>query len=250
MDIWPFRRKQTIEGSGILRGFTDWHSHILPSVDDGVQTMDEALEILAQYERLGIRAVWLTPHVMEDTPNTTERLKGRFEELQTAYKGAIRLHLAAEYMLDNLFKERLDNNDLLTLGYQGDMLLVETSYFNPPANLHGMLEDIKRKGYYPVLAHPERYAYMEKEDYRDLKDKGIMFQLNLLSLIGLYGNEAQRKVEWLLKKGMCDLVGTDTHLKTEHKVDLSTREMKRIKTICEKPTFPPSLIVTTHTTKV
>lgn len=69
--MWPFRKKQTLEEKGFFRGFIDWHCHILPAVDDGVQTMGEALQILEEYERLGVKEVWLTPHIMEDMPNTT-----------------------------------------------------------------------------------------------------------------------------------------------------------------------------------
>lgn len=87
-----------------MQGRTDWHSHILPGVDDGVQTVEEALQILAEYERLGIREVWLTPHIMEDIPNTTALLRERFIELQALYIGPIILHLAAENMLDNLLR--------------------------------------------------------------------------------------------------------------------------------------------------
>ena len=105
--MWPFRKKQTLEESGFFRGFTDWHCHILPGVDDGVQTMEEALQILAEYERLGIKEVWLTPHIMEDIPNTTQHLRERFKELQATYQGNVVLNLASENMLDRLFEERL-----------------------------------------------------------------------------------------------------------------------------------------------
>lgn len=209
--MWPFKKKCSLADSGILQGLTDWHSHILPGVDDGVQTMDEALEILALYEVLGVKSVWLTPHVMEDIPNTTTHLKGRFEELQAAYKGAVQLHLAVEYMLDNLFWERLDNNDLLPLGKKGDRLLVETSYYNPPANLHGLLDRIKAKGYYPVLAHPERYIYMSGDDCMKLKKTGILFQANLPSFVGVYGRGANAKARQMLRNGHYDFVGTDIH---------------------------------------
>ena len=91
--MWPFRKKQTLKESGFFRGFTDWHCHILPDVDDGVQTMDEALQILGEYERLGVKEVWLTPHIMEDMPNTTQHLRARFVELQSAYQGNIALNL-------------------------------------------------------------------------------------------------------------------------------------------------------------
>lgn len=209
--MWPFKKKCSLVDSGILQGFTDWHSHILPGVDDGVQTMDEALETLALYERLGIKTVWLTPHVMEDVPNTTVLLRECFEELQAAYKGAVHLHLAAEYMLDNLFCERLDKEDLLPLGKKGDLLLVETSYYNPPANLYGLLDRIKAKGYYPILAHPERYIYMSGEDYLNLKEAGVKFQLNIPSPVGFYGTMEQDRAQRMMKKGMYNLAGTDIH---------------------------------------
>ena len=197
--------------SGIFGGFTDWHSHILPGVDDGVQTMEEALQILKKYEELGVKEVWLTPHIMEDIPNTTAHLKERFTELQTSYQGNVRLHLAAENMLDNLFEERLEKNDLLPIGEHRDHLLVETSYFNPPMGLYDILQRIKAKGYYPILAHPERYTYMEKEDYRKLKAMGIKFQVNLFSLIGIYGSDVKKKAEWNLKNNFYNLVGSDLH---------------------------------------
>lgn len=158
-------------------------------MDDGVQTMDEALEIIRLYEELGVKAVWLTPHIMEDIPNTTAHLRDRFAELQAAYTGGVQLHLAAENMLDNLFGERLEKNDLLPLGENSDHLLVETSYFSPPMGLSNILFRIKAKGYYPVLAHPERYVYMSESDYRQLIDMGVKFQLNLFSLTGAYGKQ-------------------------------------------------------------
>lgn len=208
---WPFQQKQTLAESGILRGMTDYHSHLLPGVDDGVQTVEESLEILRLYEQLGIREVWFTPHIMEDIPNTTAGLRSRFEQFQKRYTGNIRLHLAAEYMLDNLFKERLAHRDLLPIGEEGNHLLVETSYFNPPMDLYGMVEKIKSAGFIPVLAHPERYTYMGEKDYRRLKEAGVMFQSNLSSLVGGYGNPVKKKVEELYSKAMINLYGTDTH---------------------------------------
>ena len=209
--MWPFRKKQTLEESGFFRGFTDWHCHILPGVDDGVQTMEEALQILAEYERLGIKEVWLTPHIMEDIPNTTQHLRERFKELQATYQGNVVLNLASENMLDKLFEERLEKNDLLPLGKDGKHLLVETSYFNPPMGLNNILLRIKAKGYYPILAHPERYIYMKDDDYKQLKSMGIKFQLNLFSIHGMYGKEAQKKAHRLQKGRMYEYTGTDLH---------------------------------------
>lgn len=209
--MWPFSKKYSIVSSGLLQGATDWHSHILPDVDDGIRSMKDALAVLARYEDLGIREVWLTPHIMEDIPNTTDHLRERFAELQDAYKGSVQLHLAAENMLDTLFEERLEAGDLLPIGPKADHLLVETSYFNPPLDLYGLLDKIISKGFRPILAHPERYTYMTMADYRRLKEKGVLFQMNITSLVGAYGGESRQKVGMLLSEHWINFLGSDIH---------------------------------------
>lgn len=207
-----FKRKVSIADSGILRGMTDYHSHLLPGVDDGVKTLSETLEILAEMEKQGIAEVWCTPHIMEDIPNETAELQEKFVEVQAAYQGTIRLHLAAENMLDNLFEERLANDDLLPIEKDSKRyLLVETSYFNPPMDLLDILKQIQQKGYYPLLAHPERYEYMTMKDYKVLKEANTFFQLNLPSLGGFYGKGVKKKAEALQKAGMYDFMGCDIH---------------------------------------
>lgn len=212
MNIWPFRKRSTtVRDSGLFNGFCDWHSHILPGVDDGVKTMEESLEILRLYEQLGVDTVWLTPHIMEDIPNNSEKLCGVLDELELAYGGPIKLNLAAEYMLDSLFDERLGIDNILTTGFDGNSVLVETSRVNPPMAFEEMLSEIKSKGYYPILAHPERYRYMEMSDYRKLKKQGVKFQLNLPSLAGFYSPQTTQKAEKLLDAGFYEYVGCDVH---------------------------------------
>ena len=231
--VWPFSKKTSI--TDLFAGTTDHHSHILPGVDDGVETMAEAQRILDTYGTLGIKELWLTPHIMEDIPNTPEKLRTRFEELKTAYKGNIQLRLTAEYMIDNHLREVLnginkntpskeypqgERVEVLPIGKKGDHLLVETSYFNPPMRLKDTLKQIKSLGYFPLLAHPERYMYMDNDEYRELHDEGVRFQLNILSLAGSYGKAVKKRAEWLLKEGLYTVAGSDLH--SEEAIEIIT----------------------------
>lgn len=210
--MWPFKKHiDKLSQNGMFTGMTDWHSHILPGVDDGIRTMKDALAVLAFYEELGVSHVWLTPHIMEDYPNKTADLKARFAELKEAWKGKITLDLAAENMLDSLFEERLADGDLLPIGPERDHLLVETSYFNPPMEMDDIIERIFGAGYFPLLAHPERYRYMQDKDYHRLHDRGVKFQVNYASLVGGYGETARKRAEWLVRQGMLNVTGSDVH---------------------------------------
>lgn len=210
MGIFDFiKRKQSLLQSGVLQGLTDCHSHILFGVDDGLKTLEDSLAVLAYYEEIGVKEVWCTPHIMEDVPNTTAGLREKFAQLQTAYNGPIKLHLAAEYMLDTLFEERLDEGDFLTM--TDDTILVETSTWNPPPDMTGMLRRVQKAGYRPLLAHPERYRYMNDVAYERLYKMGIHFQLNVGSLVGYYGETAMRNAQELLKKGWYSEIGSDCH---------------------------------------
>lgn len=210
--MWPFKSKvESLKESGLFTDFTDWHSHILPGVDDGIQTIEDSLEVLRTYENLGFKKVWLTPHIMEDYPNTPENLRLKFTELKNAWTGNVEIKLAAENMLDNLFEERLESGQMLPIGDEGNHLLIETSYYTPPFGMQDLISKIMSKGYFPILAHPERYRYMDEKDYSDLKEKGIKFQMNFMSLVDAYGESARKKAEWLLKNEMIDYLGSDVH---------------------------------------
>lgn len=210
--MWLFKEKvASIEKSGIMNGMTDWHSHVLPGVDDGIQTLDDSLEVLRHFDSQGVDTLWLTPHIMEDYPNTTDDLKARFEQLKKVWTGNVKLRLASENMLDSLFEERLAKRDLLPIGENADHILVETSYFSAPMGFDNMIDSIMSAGYYPLLAHPERYKYMEESDYKKLRERGVKMQLNYVSLVGGYGETAHKKSLWLLKNGYIDVVGSDIH---------------------------------------
>ena len=210
MGLFDFLHKKTsLRASGVLAGSKDYHSHLLFGVDDGVKSLEEALDVLSYAESNGVAHLWCTPHVMEDIPNATDMLQERFGMLEDAYTGGIKLHLAAEYMLDTEFEKRLETRDLLPL--YDDVILVETSTTIPPINFMEVLQDIMSKGYRPMLAHPERYRYLTMNDYERLDSYGVFFQLNLPSIVGYYGDTAQHKARLILKNGWYKVAGSDCH---------------------------------------
>ena len=204
-----FDHPKSVVDSSLLKGAVDNHSHILYGLDDGVKTVEESLSILSWLEQQGLAELWFTPHVMEDVPNTTAGLEERFAQLKARYQGGIRLNLAAEYLMDNLFRERLEARDLLFHG--DDRVLVETSILAPPLDFRDLIDQMMSAGYRPLLAHPERYRYMSSKDYETLHQKGVLMQLNLPSILGFYGRDALLRARYLLDKGWYCMVGSDCH---------------------------------------
>lgn len=220
-----FNRRQSILDSSLLKGAVDNHSHILYGLDDGVKTQEETLSILRWLEEQGVSEVWFTPHVMEDVPNTTETIRSRFGELKAVYSGGLKLNLAAEYMIDTLFEERLAQKDLLEHGE--DVVLVETSAIAPPINLWTILDRMLKAGYRPLIAHPERYRYMDQSDYRELHNMGCLLQMNLPSIVGFYGESARQRALYLLDKGWYRMVGSDCHRFKAIQAQYAAKELKK-----------------------
>ena len=175
---------------------------------------------------------------MEDYPlNSSISLRGKFNSLCEAYEGSIKLSLGAEYMLDGAFEQQLNSNGLMTIF--DDHVLVETSYMHAPINFWELITQIKSKGYHVIMAHPERYVYMDSAFYNNLKNNGVLFQLNLLSLAGVYGNHARKKSKQLLQKGYYDCIGSDIHnlnsfRKEIERMQLSNAEIRRLNVLVEK----------------
>ncbi|MBW7893239.1 MAG: hypothetical protein H3C48_19930 [Chitinophagaceae bacterium] len=211
-------QKIKLTESIFFSGFTDYHNHILPGVDDGMATMEEAFAALAFFEQLGVSTIVFTPHEMNDIKLAAGRREEVYEQLLAGYTGGMQLVLAGEYMLDSGFEERM-REGLRVL--KDDWVLVETSFWAPPNHLYDLLFQITLAGFTPVIAHPERYAYMGRPVYHRLKEKDCLLQLNLLSLAGQYGGRVQKNAEYLLDQGMYDLVGTDIHRLHSFKESLS-----------------------------
>lgn len=209
-----FNKKYFIKD--LLEGFVDIHCHILPGIDDGAATIEESINLIKKFAILGIDQFIATPHIMEDYySNDDNTIAHAFEILQdsltTARLTHVIIHPSAEYMMDNHFEELLEQRNIHPL--KGKYVLVEMSYFQPPINLHEIIQRIRQQGFLPVLAHPERYSFYhgKKRYYHTLKQLGCFFQMNLLSLSDHYGKSVQKTAHYLLEEKLIDFVGTDTH---------------------------------------
>ncbi|MEK7225982.1 MAG: CpsB/CapC family capsule biosynthesis tyrosine phosphatase [Bacteroidota bacterium] len=195
---------------------TDMHSHLLPGIDDGSPDIKTSLELIKGMMELGYTKLITTPHIMWDMyKNTSEVILQKLELLRTAVKEEglnVEINAAAEYFLDDYVAGIVKNNEPL-LTVSGNMVLVEFSMAHPSMSLKDILFDMQMQGYQLIIAHPERYIYLErsKEFYDELKDIGCLFQANLLSLTGFYGKSQQELAQYLIKKGYYDLLGTDLH---------------------------------------
>lgn len=221
------------------------HSHLLPGLDDGVQSFEESLEIIEKLVSLGYRKIITTPHVMGDFyKNTPEGILGKLAELKEEIRKAginVEIHAAAEYTIDEWFPEKIKNNQILTFG--NNYVLVETTFLNEPSNFTQTLFDLRIAGYQPVLAHPERYLYFHDnmEKYKTLFEKGTLFQMNLMSLGGYYSPQVKKAAEYLLHNKMINFVGSDIHSMKHLNVIEEIRNLKNYQKLLQLPLLNNSL---------
>lgn len=193
----------------------DIHSHLLPGIDDGAKTFEDSLRLTQALKSFGISQFITTPHIIQHVwENTHEQIiANKNSTVEKLHKNNITIpfQAAAEYLMDDQFVRLFQSNDLLTL--KDNHVLVEMSYINAPIQLYSILFDLRVAGYTPVLAHPERYLFYHKNfnEYEKLKKAGCLFQLNLLAVVGYYGENITKIAESLLQKGMYDFVGSDVH---------------------------------------
>lgn len=206
-----------VEKKSISYGFeVDFHSHLLPNIDDGVKSFEESAQLIVELKQLGIKKIITTPHTIAGHyPNTSEIILNKLGELKSyliSQKIDIQIEAASEYYLDETLLNKLKNNEkLLTFG--DNFLLFELSYINASALLDEAIFEMQLKGYTPILAHPERYNYYNAsvDKYEEIKNKGVYFQLNINSLSGYYTDFSKKTAEKLIDANLIDFVGSDTH---------------------------------------
>ena len=192
---------------------TDIHSHFIPGIDDGSPDMETTISLIKEMQKLGFKKVITSPHVMSDFyQNNSEIILSGLNKVRSELKVQaipVEIDAAAEYYIDFEFEQKIGKEKFLTFGE--NYILVELSFIEEPRNLLDIIFKLQLEGYKVVLAHPERYMYQRMEDYKELKNRGVLLQINLLSLIGYYSQQVQKKTEKLIEENLVSFAGTDCH---------------------------------------
>jgi tyrosine-protein phosphatase YwqE len=193
----------------------DMHSHLIPGIDDGAKELAQSVEMIRFFKELGYKKIITTPHIMSDYYKNSPEiiLQGKEKVINELIKNKIEIsfEVAAEYYLDENFEDKIKTKELLTFGKK--YILFELPMFSEPPNLNHIIFDLQLAGYTPVLAHPERYPYWHNNinKYDEIRSKGVLLQVNLLSFTGTYSPEVKKIAQKLVDKNWVDLCGTDAH---------------------------------------
>ena len=195
----------------------DFHSHILPGIDDGAVDIDTSVFLAESMKDWGFERITCTPHITSKYRNTPETIRRAFEQLQEALyvRGTdLDLKMSAEYRLvPETWPEVLEKNWLMPI--EDKFILMELpihrreemSWIKP-------LDEFKKilsSGLIPLLPHPERYFYLSESELMSFIEAGVQIQSNYGSLAGLYGSDAQENARRLIAGGLVSHFGTDMH---------------------------------------
>jgi protein-tyrosine phosphatase len=192
----------------------DVHSHFIPGIDDGAQTVDDSVALISAMHELGYTKVITTPHVMADGyRNTPEIILAGLEAVrrELLVKGIpVEVEASAEYYLDHELERLIKERRILPFG---DNHLLFEPFISEPVVLLSVVFEMQTAGYRPVLAHPERYVFWQQDFsmMEKLKDRGVLFQLNTIALMGAYGPGVKKMAEKLIDLGWYELLGSDCH---------------------------------------
>jgi protein-tyrosine phosphatase len=195
----------------------DLHTHILPGVDDGVKTEDDAVEFARVAQNDGVRTIVATPHCKEGFyVNGREAVLehvARLSRRLTREGLAVELLPGAEVHLSPELIDRVRDGRAPTLADNGKTLLLELSLTQYPVELENLVFQLKLGGIEPLFAHPERIRYFEDDvtRYEALVDLGVTGQITTGSILGRFGNTAREFSEELLRKGLVHVLASDAH---------------------------------------
>lgn len=194
----------------------DLHTHILPNIDDGARSIEETIHLVKEAQEVGFEAIISTSHYMEGyyetaVPEREVWINVIYEKLQEE-NIKMKLYLGNEiYLTDNMVS-LLEEQKASTIN-DTSYLLFEMPLNIEPMNLYNVIYEMMQNKLVPVLAHPERYSFVQEEPdiVKELIEKGVLMQCNYASIIGYYGKKAQIIVKKLLQNNMVHFLGSDVH---------------------------------------
>ena len=191
------------------------HSHLLPGIDDGVNSFEESLAVIRILNSLGVDRFTVTPHIavpgMHNTVDTILPLLEQLRSLLAAEGLDVTVDAAAEY---RVIEGMIPLLDAPLMAAPDRTLLIEHNFMAPAPCFDQVLDRVQADGYFPVLAHPERYPFFQHDApvrCRALRDRDCRVQVNLLSFAGTYGSGPEKNALRLLRSGQLDFVASDAH---------------------------------------
>lgn len=215
----------------------DLHSHIIPGVDDGSNSLQETIKILKLMKKRGLKSAAATPHYpIYNNQNFKKEIFNKVEILKKEVKKnnlAIEIFTGAEIMINRKLPLLYYQDKLLTIN-NTDYLLLEFRLNIYPEYLAEVIYDLKTMGLKIIIAHPERYLYVQTDYskiYQWLEEYDLKIMLNSSSLTGAHGVKAKKTAEKLIEKGLCHLIGSDTHgiKKRPFSLDSGLKEAEKIR---------------------
>lgn len=194
----------------------DFHTHIIPQIDDGARSIEETFNIIKEAKEVGFGKIISTSHyVIEQYEENEFQRKHLLQAIQKTTDqiiGNVELYLGSEIYINSNMDELLKQKEASTIN-GSQYVLFELSLKRKPLNLQETIYTLIENGYKPIIAHPERYEFVQEnpEILQDFLDMGVLFQANYGSFIGIYGNKAKNTAKKLLKNDMIHFFGSDVH---------------------------------------
>lgn len=194
----------------------DIHSHLLPNVDDGSDDVAISLELLEQACQQGVTDMILTPHFIGGAKNEINLFEkfNLFKEQVSKSGININLYLGREVYIDKDYKNIIKQEPFVSLN--GTRYVLIEFDDDKVCDILNVVYELVRIGYVPIVAHVERYTYLNLDDIYDIKDTGGLIQVNALDIVGRYSSKRKKFINTLLKHCLVDFVSSDAHSGREY----------------------------------
>ena len=209
----------------------DIHSHILPNLDDGSQSLEESVSMVRELKRLGFNTLFATPHIYPGVYNNFK--KGILDNFSIFKKRlaerniSIEVRPGAEVFITYNLMHAINCDLILTMNDQKKFILLELPFFEYPAYIDQALFSLLARGITPIISHPERNVQVQNIGIiRGLVEKGVRMQVNIASFAGVYGEKVRNVAQGLLKGDLAHYLATDYHGRDGHYLEEGLDKLK------------------------